>query len=70
MTLEDHSRNGGLGSKVAEVVADVGLGTPVYRHGIKGFGESGDPADLYRKHKLDIPGIIEIIKQFDLNIEK
>lgn len=70
LTLEDHSRNGGLGSKVAELVADVGLGTPVYRHGIKGFGESGDPADLYRKHKLDIPGIIEIIKQFNLNIEK
>ncbi|MEK7148268.1 MAG: transketolase C-terminal domain-containing protein [Patescibacteria group bacterium] len=64
-TLEDHNIYGGLGSAVAEVVAESELATPVKRHGIKDmFGESGDPKDLYRKHELDKDGILKNIKEF------
>lgn len=64
-TLEDHNIYGGLGSAVAEVVAEEGCGTPVKRWGIQDvFGESGDPKDLYRKHELDKDGILKNVKKF------
>ena len=64
-TVEDHNIYGGLGSAVAEVVAEQGSSTPVKRWGINDvFGESGDPKDLYRKHKLDKEGVLEKTKEF------
>ena len=47
VTAEEHSVIGGLGSAVAEVLAD-GCGVPFERVGIKDrFGESGTPAALF-----------------------
>jgi transketolase len=64
-SIEDHSIYGGLGSAVAEVVAESGIAKPMKRWGIRDvFGESGDPKDLYRKHKLDKEGILEEINYF------
>ena len=64
-SVEDHSIIGGLGSRVCEVVAQTGVGIPVRRIGIKDcFGESGKPEDLYRKHKLDVDGIVEQVCNF------
>ncbi len=63
--LEDHNIIGGLGSAVAEVIAEEGLGIPVKRWGIQDvFGESGDPKDLYKKHGLDKEGILERLREF------
>ena len=62
-TVEDHGIIGGLGTVISEIAAENGL-AKVCRHGIKGFGESGDPDDLYRKHKLDVPGIVDTVKEF------
>lgn len=61
-TLEDHGIVGGLGTIISEIVAEEGLIARVRRHGIKGFGESGDPDDLYRKHELDVNGICINVK--------
>ena len=63
LTVEDHNIIGGLGSAVAEVLAEYGKGRLV-RHGLKdSFGESGTPEELYRKYKLDSAGIIEVVKE-------
>lgn len=51
VTVEDHGINGGLGSAVAEVVAELGRGR-VKRVAVEDFGESGDAEGLYRKYGL------------------
>ena len=63
VTVEDHSIHGGLGGAVAELFAEV-MPTPVKRLGVTGFGESGDPAGLYRKHGLDPDGIARSVTKF------
>jgi len=63
ITVEDHSIRGGLGSCVAEVMAEVGTGAKLTRLGMKGFGESGTPGDLYEKYKLNGEGIYEQVKE-------
>ncbi len=65
ITVEDHSIEGGLGSIVCEVLAESGTPAPVRRHGIYDeFTESGPPAELERKYRLDAAGICEVIEQF------
>ncbi len=52
VTVEDHTVIGGLGSAVAEVLAEAGLG-PLTRIGIPDcFGESGDHESLFQKYGL------------------
>jgi transketolase len=63
VTVEDHSRDGGLGGAVAEVLSDV-MPTPLRRLGVSGFGESGDPKGLYAKHGLDPDGIAKSVLKF------
>ena len=63
VTVEDHNVIGGLGTAVAEVLAEAGTGR-LTRHGVENtFGESGKPADLYRKYKLDAEGIASVVKE-------
>lgn len=63
VTVEDHGVHGGLGSAVAELLAEA-LPTPVLRIGVSGFGESGDPKGLYAKHGLDAHGIERSVLAF------
>jgi transketolase len=63
VTVEDHAVEGGLGSAVAEVLAET-LPTPLRRLGVRGFGESGDPRGLYAKHGLDPEGIAARVRAF------
>ena len=52
-TIEDHSIVGGLGSAVAEVMAESGTSTSLCRIGLNDvFPESGAPLDLYEKYGL------------------
>lgn len=63
VTVEDHNVIGGLGSAVAEVLAENGSGRLV-RHGLHDtFGESGTPEELYDKYRLDAKGIAEVVKE-------
>jgi transketolase len=58
VTAEDHSIIGGLGSVVAEAMAEAGVGRKLVRVGLQDvFGESGAPEELLRKHQLDADGI-------------
>lgn len=59
VTCEEHSIYGGLGSAVAEVVAE-GAPVPVIRIGVQDtFGESGTPAELLVKYGLTAEKIAE-----------
>ena len=61
VTVEDHNIIGGLGSAVAEVLAESGRGR-LTRHGLSDvFGESGTYEDLYRRYQLDAEGITAVV---------
>lgn len=58
VTAEDHNPDTGLGARVATVIADAGVACRVVRLGVKAYGLSGKPEDLYRIEGLDKDGII------------
>ena len=57
ITFEDHNINGGLGSAVAEVIAEH-QSARLTRIALKTFPESGTPDDLLRKYGIDSQDII------------
>ncbi len=58
MTAEEHNVLGGLGSAVAEVLADEGCGIKLVRHGIEDeYSLIAPPTHLYAHYKLDADGI-------------
>ena len=59
VAAEDHNVNGGLGSAVCEALAERGLACPVVRVGLRDFGESATPEQLYQKYGLDAPALAE-----------
>lgn len=62
VTVEDHTVIGGLGTAVAEVLAEIQHSTSLLRIGIQDqFVESGPPADLYEKYGLTVAGIVKQI---------
>lgn len=64
ITFEDHSIIGGLGSAVADVIAESGKGCAFEKVGILDeFSHVGYPEDLYAYYKLDANGIIEKVKE-------
>ncbi|MGL5648562.1 MAG: transketolase family protein, partial [Clostridium sp.] len=63
VTAEEHNIIGGLGSAVAEVVAE-NCPVPVLRVGVKDtFGESGLPNQLLEKYGLTAKDIVEMAKK-------
>jgi transketolase len=65
VTVEDHQIIGGLGSAVAEALAEAGVGKRLLRLGVPdAFGESGTPEELLHKFKLDGEGIAEKVAEF------
>ena len=64
VTVEEHSVIGGLGSAVADVLAESGAGK-LKKIGVQDvFGESGTASQLLHKFKLDAEGITEGVKEF------
>ena len=60
VTAENHNVIGGLGSAVAEVLADAGIGLPFRRVGVRDqYCEGGTTSYLMRKFGLDAPAIAE-----------
>lgn len=58
VTAEDHNVNGGLGSAVAEALAEAGSGARLHRVGMRAFGESGGQEELYEKYGLSAAQIV------------
>jgi transketolase len=61
LAVETHSVTGGLGSLVAEVIADHGIGTRLLRLGVRSGskGRSGSTANMHARHGIDRPGIVK-----------
>jgi len=63
VTLEDHNINGGLGSAVAEVIAEREPATLI-RLGLQDvFAESGDAELLFDRYQMGAPHVCEAVKQ-------
>jgi len=64
ITCEDHNIINGLGSAVAEVIAEEAQ-VKLKRIGLPDvFGESGSPEDLYKKYGFDSENLKKTIKDF------
>lgn len=63
VTAEEHSVIGGLGSAVAELLAEE-LPTKMRRVGMKDkFGETGEPEELLKKYKMNKDEIIKMVRE-------
>jgi transketolase len=64
VTVEEHTVIGGLGSAVAEVLAEAGVAVPFRRLGVQDlFGESGEPEELFAKYGLDAASVATTLRQ-------
>lgn len=64
LTVEEHNITGGLGSAVAEVLADTGISCRFRRHGVNDeYVPVGPPRALYAHYKLDAEGIVSLVNQ-------
>ncbi|MDP2750268.1 MAG: transketolase family protein [Nanoarchaeota archaeon] len=63
ISCEDHFIVGGLGSAVAEVLAENKCPTTFERIAVKSFGESGKPEELYEKYGLSAKHIVKAAKK-------
>jgi transketolase len=69
MTAEEHNVIGGLGSAVAEVLADEGSGVRLLRHGIYDeYSLIAPPTHLYAHYRLDAAGIEAVAREALLRI--
>jgi len=63
VSVEDHSVIGGLGSCVAETLAQLSKHPPLIKLGVQDlFGQSGDPAELYDLYGISSRGIFKTIQ--------
>lgn len=62
VTIEEHQRIGGLGSAIAEYLAEQ-CSMPVYRIGVDDrFGQSGEPEELLEHYHLSKKHIMQVIQ--------
>lgn len=64
VTAEDHYVTNGLGSAVAEFLAENSCDARLLRIGLRDFGESGTPEELYQHFKLDGEGVLSQVEEF------
>ena len=64
VSIEEHNIYCGLGSAVAEVLAESGLCVPLRRMGLPDvYGSVGEREDLLKKYGLDAPGIERLVSE-------
>jgi transketolase len=61
ITYEDHHIRTGLGSLIANFLAEHGLGIRFRKLGIKQYGSSGKPDDLYKMQGLDVESLVRTV---------
>ncbi|MFV0430238.1 MAG: transketolase family protein [Arachnia sp.] len=74
VTMENHTIVGGLGSAVAEHVADNGLGTKVTRLGLRDtYAHGASTKYLMREYELDSAALIRVVERelgLDLKVDR
>jgi transketolase len=63
ITYEDHHIQTGLGSLIANVLAEHGLSIRFRKMGITQYGSSGKPDDLYRMQGLDVESLVKTVME-------
>jgi len=63
ITYEDHHIQTGLGSLIANVLAEHGLSIRFRKMGITQYGSSGKPDDLYRMQGLDVESLVQTVME-------
>lgn len=65
VTVEEHNANGGVGSLVAEVMAEAALGVPLIRLGIADgeYAAAGGRGPTRAKHGIDAAGIVAAVQR-------
>lgn len=64
LTVEEHNTIGGLGSAVAEVLADAGVPARLVRHGIVDqYSLIAPPTHLYKHYRMDSAGIEAVARE-------
>lgn len=64
VTAENHTVVGGLGSAVAEKLAEAGLGRRLVRVGLQDtYAHGASPAYLMREHGMDALGIVQAVER-------
>ena len=67
ITVEDHHVDTGLGSLAANVLSEEGVSCRLIRLGVKRYGHSGKPRDLYASENIDCRGIVKTVLQARAN---
>ncbi len=64
ISAEEHTILGGLGSAVAETLAEAGVTVAFKRVGVNDqFGESGEPDELFQKHGMDAASMAALLRE-------
>jgi transketolase len=63
ITYEDHHIQTGLGSLIANFIAERGLRVRFRKLGIKQYGSSGKPDELYRLQGLDVESLVQAVME-------
>ncbi len=63
ISYEDHVVDSGLGTTIAGFIAERQARTKFYRFGIRKYGSSGNPDELYAEHGLDPESIKRFIRE-------
>lgn len=63
ITYEDHHVQTGLGSLIANVLAEHRLSVRFRKMGISRYGASGKPEDLYRMQGLDVDSLVKAVME-------
>ncbi len=63
VTYEDHITHTGLGSIIAQIIAEHGITTKLIKLGINQYGGSDEPESLYRYYGIDADSLVRIIQQ-------
>ena len=63
MTVEDHHVETGLGASVSVVLLAQGIAPKIKRLGVKHYGGSGKPAELYEQQGLDGKSIAVTVRE-------
>ena len=63
ITYEDHHVQTGLGSLVANAIAEQGLPIRFRKLGVTQYGSSGKPDDLYKMQGLDVGSLVQVVME-------
>ena len=61
ITYEDHNMTTGLGSTIAQIIAENSIYVRLIKMGVMSYPPSGSPQDIYREQGLDVDSLVERI---------